>query len=239
MSYRPRQITVATLAALATTCTATAWAGPAVGTIVGTPSSAVSTVNARVISSTPVVAQVAVPTQACYDELQATPPRSTGAGAIIGAIAGAALGNAVGKGAGNAIATGVGLMGGAVLGNHIETDGRPGGTQTVRRCSQQTAYQNQVVAYDVVYELNGQRYSTQMGSEPGRTIPVQLTVTPAVSAPLQQAPVVMQAPAPVVMMAPAPVPMVGYRPGVVIDARYDDWRHDGGHRHGWRGRGWD
>ncbi len=236
MSYRlfpiPLRTTIAALAALST---ASVWAGPAVGSYVGTPSSSVATVNARVISSTPVVAQVAVPTQACYDELQATPPRSTGAGAIIGAIAGAALGNAVGKGAGNAIATGVGLMGGAVLGNHIETDGRPGGTQTVRRCSQQTAYQNQVVAYDVVYELNGQRYSTQMGSEPGRTIPVQLTVTPAVAPPVQQAP--MYAP---VTVAPSPVTVVGYRPGVVVDARFDDGRHDGGwHRHGWRGRGWD
>lgn len=233
MSYRPLQVTVAALAALST---ASVWAGPAVGTIIGSPSSAVTTLNARVISSTPVVAQVAVPTQACYDELQATPARSSGAGAIIGAIAGAALGNAVGKGAGNAIATGVGLMGGAVLGNHIETDGRPGGTQTVRRCSQQTAYQNQVVAYDVVYEVNGQQYSTQMGSEPGRTIPVQLTVTPAVAAPVQQAPVMMQAP---VVMAPSPVSMVGYRPGVVIDARFDNGRQDGWHRGGWRNRGWD
>jgi hypothetical protein len=186
---------------------------------------------------------VAVPTQACYDELQATPPRSSGAGAIIGAIAGAALGNSVGKGSGNAIATGVGLLGGAVLGNHIETDGRPGGTQTVRRCGQQTSYQNQVVAYEVVYELNGQRYATQMGNEPGRTIPVQLTVTPAVAPPVQQAPVMIQQ-APVVMqqapvvVAPAPVAVVGYRPGVVVDARFDDWRHDGWHRPGWRGRGW-
>jgi uncharacterized protein YcfJ len=236
MSYRRLPITRTALASLAALSTASVWAGPAVGSYVGKPSSSVATVNARVISSTPVVAQVAVPTQACYDELQATPPRSSGAGAIIGAIAGAALGNAVGKGAGNAIATGVGLMGGAVLGNHIETDGRPGGTQTVRRCSQQTAYQNQVVAYDVVYELHGQRYATQMGSEPGRTIPVQLTVTPAVAAPVQQAPVWMQQP---VVAAPSPVTVVGYRPGVVVDTRFDNGRHDGWHRHGWRGRGWD
>ena len=233
MAYRPLRLTVAALAALST---ASVWAGPAVGTIVGMPSSSVTTVNARVVSATPVVAQVAVPTQTCYDELQATPPRSTGAGAIIGAIAGAALGNAVGKGAGNAIATGVGLMGGAVLGNHIETDGRPGGTQTVRRCGQQTAYQNQVVGYDVVYELHGQQYATQMDREPGRTIPVQLSVTPAVAAPVQQAPVVMQAP---VVVSPSPVAVVGYQPGVVVDARFDNWRHDGWHRPGWRGRGWD
>ena len=237
MFNRTFHVTAAALAALsAASIAAPVWAGPAVGTIVGTPSPAVTTVNAKVISATPVVAQVAVPTQTCYDEVQATAPRSTGAGAILGAIAGAAVGNAVGKGAGNAIATGVGLMGGAVLGNHIETDGRPGGTQTVRRCGQQTSYQNQVVAYDVVYELHGQQYSTQMDREPGRTIPVQLTVTPAVAAPVvQQQPVVIQQ-APVVV---APAPVVGYSSGVVIDARFDDWRHDGWRRPGWRGRGCD
>jgi hypothetical protein len=43
-----------------------------------------------------------------------------------------------------------------------------------------------------------------------------------------------------VTVAPSPVTVVGYRPGVVVDARFDDGRHDGGwHRHGWRGRGWD
>lgn len=235
MSHRILRFTAAATAALsAITLAAPAWAGPAVGTVLGAPSSAVTTVSARVVSSTPVVAQVAVPTQACYDELQATPPRSTGAGAILGAIAGAAVGHAIGKGAGNAIATGVGLMGGAVLGNHIETDGRPGGTQSVRRCAQQTAYQNQVVAYDVVYELHGQQYATQMDHEPGRTIPVQLTVTPAVAPVVQQQPVVIQQ-APAVI---APTPVVGYSSGVVIDAGFDGWRHDGWRRHGWH-RGWD
>jgi uncharacterized protein YcfJ len=166
--------------------TAASWAGPRVGSTVGTPSSATTTVQARVISSTPVVAQVATPREACYDEVRAEAPRSSGAGAIIGAIAGAAIGNAMGRGSGRAVATGVGLIGGAVLGDHIETDGRPGSNRTVRRCEQQTSYENQVVAYSVVYEVGGQRYTTQMPHEPGNTIPVQLTVSPTV-APAPQA----------------------------------------------------
>lgn len=160
-----------------------------------------TTVQARVLASTPVVEQVAVPRQACFDELQTTQARPSGAGALIGAVAGAAVGNAIGKGSGNAVATGVGLIGGAILGNHIENRDRPVQTQTVRRCEQQTAYENQVVAYDVTYEINGQRYSTQMDRQPGATIPVQVSVSPiaqtttvtrVVSAPVFYAPAVQR-----------------------------------------------
>jgi uncharacterized protein YcfJ len=238
---------------LAVLSTQAAWAGPRVGSNVGTPSSATTTVNARVVSSTPVVAQVATPRQACYDEVQATQAQSSGAGAILGAIAGAAVGNAIGRGSGRAIATGVGLMGGAVLGNHIETDGKPGGQRTVRRCENQTAYENQVVAYSVEYELNGQRYSTQLPQEPGPTIPIQMTVSPAVSyqnAPAypQTAPVYQQPQAPVYQPQSAPIyqqqapvyqqaPVVQYeyryaQPGVVTV--YDDRPYRPHHRgHHW------
>jgi len=238
--------------ALAVLGTQAACAGPRVGSTVGTPSTATTTVNARVVSSTPVVAQVATPRQACYDEVQATQAQPSGAGAILGAIAGAAVGNAIGRGSGRAIATGVGLMGGAVLGNHIETDGKPGGQRTVRRCENQTAYETQVVAYDVVYELNGQRYNTQWPQQPGPTIPIQMTVSPAVSYPTapvyqQPAPVYQQPSAPVyqqpspVYQQPAPVyqqaPVVQYeyqyvQPGVVTVYEGQPYRP---HRH----RHWD
>ena len=58
MFNRTFHVTAAALAALsAASIAAPVWAGPAVGTIVGTPSPAVTTVNAKVISATPVVAQ--------------------------------------------------------------------------------------------------------------------------------------------------------------------------------------
>ncbi|MBA4108195.1 MAG: hypothetical protein C0487_01170 [Leptothrix sp. (in: Bacteria)] len=183
-------------------------AGPRVGSVVGAPSSTSSTVQARVISATPVVAQVAVPRQVCRDEMYQEPARSSGAGALLGAIAGGVVGNALGKGSGNALATGAGLIGGAVLGNHIENDGRQGSTRSVRRCEQQASYENQVVAYDVVYEYAGQRYSTQMEEEPGRTIPLQVTVNPVGSA----GPMVM---APQQMVDDSDVgPATYYQPGV-------------------------
>ncbi len=224
-----------TVVGLVTLASLPAMAGPAVGTVVGTPSATTVTVDAKVISATPVVAQVGTPRQVCFDELRQEPARSSGAGAIIGAIAGAAVGNAVGRGSGKALATGVGLIGGAVLGNHIETDGRQGSQRTVQRCEQQTAYENRVVAYSVVYEVGGQRYTTQMNSEPGRTIPVQLTVTPAVSgqvmAPVSAAPV---------MITPEPVRygrhverevVIVQAAPTMIETRYERDRNDWHHRH--------
>ncbi len=157
--------------------------GPRVGAVLGAPRVVTTTVQARVITSTPVVAQVAVPTQVCRDETYQTPARSSGAGAVLGAIAGGAAGNAVGKGAGKALATGIGIIGGAIVGDHVETDGRTGQQQTVRRCEQQSAYENRVVAYSVTYEYAGQRYTTQTVSEPGPTLPLQVTLTPLVQAP--------------------------------------------------------
>jgi uncharacterized protein YcfJ len=103
---------------------------------------------------------------------------------VLGAIAGGAAGNAVGKGAGKALATGIGIIGGAIVGDHVETDGRTGQQQTVRRCEQQSAYENRVVAYSVTYEYAGQRYTTQTVSEPGPTLPLQVTLTPLVQTPV-------------------------------------------------------
>jgi uncharacterized protein YcfJ len=211
---------LALIAGASLTCTA-AFAGPRVGDIVGTPSSTTSMVQARVVSSTPVVAQVAVPTQVCYDEQRVAPPRSSGAGAILGAIAGGAAGNAVGKGAGKALATGIGIIGGAVLGDHVENDGRQGTAYNSRRCEPQTSYENRVVAYTVVYEFAGQRYSTQMGQEPGATIPLQVTLTPAVPGPASpQAYAAPPAVAPAIWSDPTP---------------YDDDRDNWSRRH----RRWD
>lgn len=230
----------AAIAALVALSSASAWAGPRVGSIVGVPSDTTTTVNARVLSSTPVVAEVAVPRESCYDELRAEAPRSSGAGAILGAIAGAAVGNALGKGSGRALATGVGVIGGAALGNHIELDGRQGSTRSVRRCHQEAAYENQVVAYNVTYEVNGQRYTTQMPDEPGRTFPVQVTVSPASSprrAPLAAAPVYQDQyyddDEEVIDAPPAIVVQSYYQRG---GGRWDRWGRDDGHRphRGWR-----
>ena len=74
---------------------------------------------ARVITSTAVIQQVAVPRQVCNTAAVVSEAPKSGAGAAIGAIAGGAMGNAVGNGSGRALATMIGLVGGRILGNNV------------------------------------------------------------------------------------------------------------------------
>lgn len=128
----------------------------------------------RVISSTAVIQQVGVPRQVCTTDQVTVQPSKSGAGAAMGAIAGGALGNAVGDGSGRTIATILGFVGGAVLGDRIE--GAPAAqTQNVQRCSTQTFYENRTVGFNVVYEYAGRQYTVQLPNDPGPTIRLQVT----------------------------------------------------------------
>ncbi|MEY5098524.1 MAG: hypothetical protein RJA36_1243 [Pseudomonadota bacterium] len=145
---------------------------------------------ARVVSSTPVVQQVSEPQQVCTSTPVA---RSSGAGALLGAVAGGAVGNAIGAGSGNAAATALGVVGGAILGDRVEAGGS---APYVQDCSTQMVTRS-VSSYNVVYEYAGKQYSVLLPSDPGPTLAVQ--VAPAVlSAPPQAA-------AQPVMVAPPPV----------------------------------
>lgn len=139
----------------------------------------------RVISSTPVIQQVATPREVCQNQTVVVPGHKSGAGALIGGIAGGAVGNTIGHGNGRALATAVGLFGGAILGNHIEGSS-PDRTRTVQQCSTQTFYENQTVAYDVVYEYAGRRYQTQMTEEPGRYVNLNVQPEQIARAPQRQ-----------------------------------------------------
>ncbi len=168
----------------------------------------------RVISTTPVIAQVAVPRQVCSNEqVSTTSTNKSGAGALIGGIAGGAMGNAVGQGNGRAAATAIGIFGGAILGNHIEGGQPQASSQNVQRCTTQTFYENRTTAYNVVYEFNGKQYQVQMPQDPGPFVALQVTpVSPAV----QPVPV-LQPPPPAVIVRPitqAPV----YTQPVVIES---------------------
>ena len=132
----------------------------------------------RVISSTAIIQQVAVPRQVCSQQQVTTQPNKSGAGALMGAIAGGTVGNALGRGGDRAMGTMLGAFGGAILGDRIE-GAPPPETRTVQTCNTQNVYENRTVAYNVVYEYAGKQYSVQMPQDPGPTI--RLQVTPAVS----------------------------------------------------------
>lgn len=166
-----------------------------IGSVVATaalasaPASAMD-ILARVISSTPVVQQVAVPRQVCSNEAVVVQAPSSGAGAVMGAIAGGAAGNAIGNGGGRAAATMIGLVGGALLGNRIE--GPNNQLQNVQRCSTQTFYENRASYFNVVYEYQGAQYTAQMANDPG--LHVRLNVTPVGA--IEAAPQPFQSPPP-------------------------------------------
>ena len=128
----------------------------------------------KVISSTPIIQQVAVPRQVCNTQQVTTGGEKSGAGAAMGAIAGGAIGNQIGNGSGRALATMAGLFGGAILGDNIEGPGTPQ-VKNVQNCSQQMFYENRTMAYNVVYEFAGKQYSVQMPQDPGPTVRLQIT----------------------------------------------------------------
>jgi uncharacterized protein YcfJ len=199
----------------------------------------------RVISTTPVIQQFAVPTQVCGTQQIAVQQPKSGAGGLMGAIAGGVVGNAVGAGSGRALATMIGVMGGAAMGDNIE-GAPPAQVQNVQNCTTQTNYENRTVGYNVVYEYGGRQYNVQMPQAPGQFIALQVTPVGAATAqpPVQQQPIYQQAPqqqvaapqpiiyapAPVVVAAPYPYPYI--YPSISFGFGFG-----GGYRHGrghWR-----
>ena len=148
----------------------------------------------KVISSTPIIQQVAVPRQVCSNEQVVTPGQKSGAGAAMGAIAGGAVGNSMGQGSGRAAATMLGIFGGAILGDKIEGPGQSE-VRNVQNCTQQMFYENRTMSYNVVYEFAGKQYSVQMPTDPGPTVRLQVT-------PVAPPPVPMNAGVPPVGSAP-------------------------------------
>ena len=194
----------------------------------------------RVISTTPVIQQVAVPRQVCSQQPVAVEQPNSGAGSLMGAIAGGAMGNAIGDGSGRALATVIGLVGGAIVGNRVEGSGTQ--VQNFQQCSTQTYYENRAVAYNVTYEYAGRQYQVQMPNDPGPSIRLQVTPVGATGfAPAEQPAMVLPPPAPVVMApqiqsyvtVPAPVVVPSYYyhrpyvPNVSLHLGYVR----GGHRH--------
>ena len=177
----------------------------------------------NVVSSTPVIQQVAVPRTVCQP-VAPSQVTTTGGGAVIGGLTGAGVGSMIGQGSGNAAAIAAGTIIGAIVGNNTEAQNQRY-AQTVPQCSTQNVAENRTVGYDVVYEYRGQQYSARMPYDPGRTVQLQVS-TIAQQAPMQQpqaaaseggvvvAPPVQQA-APVAQAAPERAVVQG-QPQVIV-----------------------
>lgn len=163
----------------------------------------------RVLSSTPVIQQVAVPRQVCTQSQVVTPGQKSGAGVAMGAIAGGAVGNNIGGGSGRTAATMLGILGGAILGDKIEGPSAPE-VRNVQNCTNQVFYENRTVGYNVMYEFAGKHYTVQMPSDPGPT--VRLQITPMAPPPVSTYPAAPMMPAPAPASTPMPVPPPGSAP---------------------------
>jgi len=138
----------------------------------------------RVLAATPITQAVTVQQQVCVPQQVVVQPQKSGAGALMGALAGGAIGNTMGQGSGRAVTTGIGLLGGALLGNSIEGGGQPE-TRTVQQCSVQNVVENRVTGYNVTYEYAHKQYTTQMHSDPGPYLRLQIVpMGPATLAPV-------------------------------------------------------
>lgn len=149
-----------------------------------------STDFAQVISSRPIIRQVAVnePRQQCWDEQvtyrePAPVAGNNAAGAILGGIIGGVAGHQFGGGSGRAVATGIGAVVGAGLGSHAGEYRRPAAVRTGYETRCQTVddrrFEDRVEGYDITYRYNGNVYHTTMPYDPGNRIAVNVDVRPA------------------------------------------------------------
>ena len=156
----------------------------AIAGLAGTALAAHAAEYAQVVSATPVTSSIAVPRQECADVPQVVQQQPSGGGALIGALVGGVVGNQFGHGLGRAAATGLGVVAGSAIGNNVEANNGAVTTALSRRCRTVSDYDDRVVGYDVVYDYNGQRYSTRLPRDPGPRLAID--VRPAASAPLDR-----------------------------------------------------
>lgn len=160
----------------------------------------------NVVSSQPVIQQVAVPRTTCAPGVPQAQPMTSGGGGVLGAITGAGIGSTIGAGSGNAAAIAGGLILGAIAGNAIEANNIRAQQAMTPNCVTENTIENRTVGYNVTYEYGGRQYTTQMPYDPGSTVRLNVAgmAAPAAATGAVTAPPVQAAAAPV-PVAPAPV----------------------------------
>ena len=100
---------------------------------------------------------------------------SNPAGVVIGAIAGGILGNQVGGGSGKALATGLGLVTGAIVGDNLSRrDARTPTSRTTRVCRDEAVQVRAPAGFEVTFTYQERNYTLVTETDPGQY--VQLVV---------------------------------------------------------------
>ena len=139
--------------------------------------------NARVSSVEPQYENVRVPRQECSSQWISEPRRGGErdyGGAVLGGIVGGLIGNQVGGGHGRQAATALGAVVGAFTGDNLANRDHWQQPVPVARevttCRDVEDVQSRLVGYQVTYEYHGQQYTTLMHENPGRFVPVRVSV---------------------------------------------------------------
>jgi uncharacterized protein YcfJ len=125
--------------------------------------------TASVVRTMPVHQTVTETLQQCVTET-VTPTDKGSGGAILGAIVGGVVGNQIGGGSGRDVATGVGVITGAVVGDNMQNAPR-----TQQRCVPIQNSRSVIVGYDVTWEYLGRQVTQRMDRDPGQYVTVTVT----------------------------------------------------------------
>lgn len=134
---------------------------------------------AQVLRVDPVTKAVTVLEQECKDgrvtKKKPVKDKNRIAGTVIGGMVGGVIGHQFGSGTGNTAATIAGADGGAVTGNQVQkkVQEKNAFTENERQCRIVNRTEQQVIAYDVRYRLDGKLGTVRMDHEPGQRIPVK------------------------------------------------------------------
>jgi uncharacterized protein YcfJ len=139
--------------------------------------------SARVQSVEPQYETVQVPREECTSQWVTEPQPVAGGygGVIVGGLAGGLLGNQVGKGHGREAATAAGAVIGAIAGDRLagrSAQDSPQAQREVRSCRTVYESQHRLTGYRVTYEYRGHQSTLVTSEQPGRTLPVRVSVTP-------------------------------------------------------------
>jgi uncharacterized protein YcfJ len=181
---RPTLLAIATLAALAS----------------GTASAETFTVDARVISSRPIVERIPVSREECWNEHQrayenrAVTRTDTGAaigpGTVLGAVVGGVIGHQFGNSSGGRDrGTAAGAIVGGLVGNQVDRQNAAPPEQVtevervpvdreVKRCRTVEEVREATVGFDVRYEYMGRKLATRVDRDPGRFLTLRVDLTP-------------------------------------------------------------
>lgn len=139
--------------------------------------------TARVLSVTPQTERIYSPREECHTTYEHQPYHDTGrrdiGGAILGGVAGGLIGSQIGKGSGRVAGAAVGAATGAIIGDRIDNGDRHAhASRPVERCVTVDDWETVSRGYLVSYRYHGRDYTTTLPYDPGKRMPVRVSVAP-------------------------------------------------------------